>query len=94
MPRLHIYLKRICPACNRRVWALALDCGEIDTLEALDEKLSQSDIDLNPLVCPGCGSQGWPEELVAWDAAAGASFFRLVLELAEFPITDTGGVPH
>jgi hypothetical protein len=91
---VHLYLKRTCPACGRTVWTLALDCGEIDTLEALDEKVGQSGITLRPLACPACGREGWPEEVVAWDATAGAEAFRVRLGSAELPVVGGEDAPY
>ncbi|MGB9886505.1 MAG: DUF2325 domain-containing protein [Moorellales bacterium] len=94
MPHMQLYLERTCPACRKSVRALALDYGSIDSLEDLDEKVGQSGIALRPLACPACGREGWPEDLVAWDATAGAEAFRVRVGSAELPVVGGEGAPY
>jgi len=87
---MRTYAERRCPVCKKNVSALLHDYGEI-TPENFNEKFGMNDLIIQPIKCPKCGQEGFPEYMTLYDGDKPID--RAKIGSRELPIVG-GNVPY
>lgn len=81
-----VYLERYCGKCRKNIRQLAMDYGNINSIEEADQKLGNHNLPILPIKCPNCDGTDWPAYISFHDATRNFTFQRTRLGSEEMPI--------